>query len=202
MITIKTSTSKIVDNNGDLASGVIIIEANDDFEYLETGNPRKVTTDPKQIIFTDGLLAASFSIAPTLNATQDKTNLYYKVVFRFGYRERTEYWVVDASGPAELEITAVTTVIPDPVAKTEDFISSDLVSVLPIAYGIPRAKADGTIDAGWVLGIPNATPVYGYPVDNREDLPTIAATAIALGYVLNEEQAYACAGGKWRMIGG
>jgi hypothetical protein len=203
MITIETDISRIINPDGSLATGTILISPNVDFEFTENDDTRKkVTTEPAQVTFAAGILDASFNLAPTLNADQNKTNLYYEVQFITNSRSWTEFWILDADGPAVLEITAVTEVIVDQVASTVDFIPSDDVSVEPVADGIPRARADGTIDPGWILGLPNATVVYRYIVASFEALPTLTSSVLAVGYVTDQNQMYIWAGTSWRVVGG
>lgn len=203
MITIETDTSRIINPDGSLASGTIIINPVDSFEFTETDDSRKkVSTEPIQETFEDGVLDTSFEIAPTLNADQNKSNLYYAVEFITNSANWTEFWVIDANGPTTLEITDVTEVIVDQVASTTDFIPSDDVSVEPIADGIPRAGADGTIDPGWILGLPNATVVYRYIAVSFEVLPTLTSNVLAIGYVEDSDQIFIWAGSSWRVVGG
>ncbi len=203
MITIETDTSRIINPDGSLASGTIIISPNEDFEFTEDDDTRKkVTTEPVQVTFADGVLDDTLELAPTLNADQNKTNLYYEVQFITNSRSWTEYWVLDESGPDPIEITAVTEVIVDQVASTVDFIPSDDVSVEPVPDGIPRAREDGTIDPGWILGLPNATVVYRYIVASFEALPTLTSDVLAVGYVTGQDQMYIWAGSSWRVVGG
>lgn len=199
MITIVTGTSRIKSNGGVLATGQIIIQANDEFEFTDTGGRVKVTTDPVVYGFTSGLLDDDISIAPTLNASQDKTNLYYTVQFITALSKWTEYWVIDADGGASLEITAVTKVIVNPVASTVDYIPSDDVSVDPIADGIPRADENGILDSGWLVA-GGGTLVYQF---TGHPLPTPpAGVTIAIGYDSVDDQSYVYAGGRWRIVGG
>ena len=201
MIIIQT-TQKIQAADGSFPSGYLVVEPCDQFEYLESADShvKKVGNEPVQVTFTDGLLDATFKLAPTLNASQDKSNLFYTATFYFnGGGRKIEYWAIDGGGAATLELTDIIQVVPDPTASTQDFIASDEVSVVPIANGIPRAKADGTLDSGWLFGIPNFVPVKRIPaVANVEDLPAQGATDYAICYVTNAEQGYFWAGGKWR----
>lgn len=204
LITIQTVTSRILNPDGSLATGTIIIAPNEAFEFTEDDATRKkVTTEPIEATFTDGVLDATFEIAPTLNADQNKVNLYYEAQFITHSRNWTEFWVIDAAGANPLELTDITEVIVDQVASTVDFIPSDDVSVAPIADGIPRARADGTIDPGWILGIPNSTIVYRYVAATFEDLPsTLTSADLAIGYVQDSQQIFIWAGSSWRTVGG
>jgi hypothetical protein len=203
MITIETDDSRIINPDGSLASGTIIISPNEGFEYTEEDDTRKkVTTEPVQVTFTAGILDDVLELAPTLNASQNKTNLYYEVQFITNSRSWTEFWVIDADGADPIEITAVTEVIVDQVASTVDFIPSDDVSVEPVADGIPRARADGTIDPGWILGLPNATIIYRYIAATFEALPTLTSGVLAVAYVTGDDQSYFWAGSRWRVFAG
>lgn len=191
MITIQTSNSKIKNSDGSLASGHLIVEPNDQFQFTDTDSKvYKVSNDPIQVTFTSGVLDASFQLAPTKNASQDKSNLYYTATFFTSDGARKiEYWTIDASGSLTLEITDVTQVIPSPTAKTEDFVSSDLVSVTAIPNGIPQAGPTGTLSAEWITGVSGAVFVYRYIVADREALIGInPGNTIARAYVLNEDQ--------------
>lgn len=207
MITIITSTSRIIGPGGDLASGQIIITPNVQFNYTDGSDPKKVTTQPKVVDFTDGILDASFTLAPTTNASQNKTNLYYKAEFVTDGGNWTEYWVFDGtSQPYSVEITAIVKVVPDPVASTEDYIAADEVSVTPVADGVPRARADGTLAPAWFNGIPGSVLVYSYtdatiggPIPQTSPP---AGVLLADGYDSGSDQCFVWAGGRWRVTGG
>lgn len=205
MITIQTVTSKIINNDGSNASGYLIVRANDEFEFTNSGARRKVTTEGMIQNFEDGVLDASFSIAPTLNASQDKENLYFTVQFFTNSAKWTEYWVIDAAGDSTLEITAVTKVIVSPVASTVFYIPSDDVSIEPADGGIPRADGDGLIDPGWIIGA-TGTLVYSFTEASLggtiPETPAPSGVLIAIGYSASKEQTFVWAGNNWRVIGG
>lgn len=191
-----------MNNDGTFPSGYLIITANDEFEYTESASRRMVSTEDIMKTFTSGLLDAIFTIAPTINASQDKTNLYYTVQFFTPSRKWTEYWTIDAAGASTLEITSITKVIVNPVASTVDYIPSDDVSIEPIASGIPRAGADGLIDAGWIIGA-SGTFVYSF-TDTDLGHPLGAPPSgvlLAIGYDAIDDQSYVWAGGRWRVTG-
>lgn len=197
MITIATASAKIINNDGSLATGFLIITPIDEFQFTDAGSVRrKVTMEPMQFTFVSGVLSnpATFQIAPTLNASQDKVNLYYTVLFITNAGKWTEYWSIDANG-GDLELTAITKVIPSAIATTTSFISSDSVSTVPTPNLIPRAKSDGTIDMGWILGIPGGVAVYFY---TGNPLPTLTSGVLALGLDTGDDQMKLWDGTKWR----
>lgn len=200
MITIKSGDSRIVNNDGSLATGFGIITANESFQFTDASKRRTVTLEAIKFTYTSGVLDASFSIAPTLNATQSNSNLYYKVQFITNDSHWTEYWIIDASGSSEIEITSVTKVTPSAVANTTDFISSDTVSVVPIANGVPRAGEDGTIDIGWLIGIPGGTPVYDY--SSVFPLPNLGAGVLGIAKDQGDGQLKIWNETDWKVVGG
>lgn len=197
MITIQTSTSRIKNNDGSLATGSIIIRPSSDFNFTESGAIIKITTEPIRQTFTSGILDSSFSIAPTLNASQDKSNLYYTVSFYTNSGNWTEYWVLDGAGSATLEITSVTKVIVNPVASTVDYVPSGDVSVASSADGIPRAGATGIIDSGWLVAS-GQTLVYAFTPYASPP----AGVSLAIGYDADSDQVVVYAGGRWRVAAG
>jgi hypothetical protein len=203
MITVKTASSLIVNNDGSPATGYVVITPSSSFEFLDTdGKRKKVGVHPVGIIFIAGLLNPNgFPLAPTVNAAQDNVNLYYTADFYTNVNgdKWTEYWVVDANGANPIEITAMTQVIVDPIALPADFISSDSVSTVPTANIVPRALATGFLDAGWFAGSPGGVLV-GYYVGNP--LPTPALGTLALGYDPVQQQVFVWDSvGNWRAIG-
>lgn len=200
MITVQTSNSRVVNNDGSLATGFLIITSVESFQFTDTDSKRKkVTMEPMQFTFVSGVLSSpsTFQIAPTVNASQNKTNLYYTVLFVTNAGKWTEYWTIDANSSDTLELTDVTKVIPSPIATTTDFISADSVSTTPGADLIPRAKSDGTIDLGWFLGIPGGVAVYSY---TGNPLPTLTSGVLAVGLDTGEDQIKVWDGSKWRTV--
>lgn len=199
MITIKTDDSRIINNDGSLATGFGIVSINESFQYTDSSHRKKVSLDPIKFDFEDGILDVSFLIAPTVNASQDKTNLYYTVLYVTNSSKWTEYWVIDANGSTSLEITSVTQVIPSAVANTQDFISSDDATTVPTAGAVPRAKSDGTLDSGWFLGIPGGVPVYSY---SGSPLPNLGTGVLGVGFDTGDEQIKVWNGSRWVTVGG
>jgi len=183
MITVKTATSKVVNLNGVTATGVIIVTPSAGFEFTDNDvatTRKKVTLEPLQIQISAGCVhPAGFLIAPTIGASQDKVNLFYTARFITNVGNWTEYWQIDGGGSATLELSDIVRVIPDNVAKTDDFIGADEVSVKAGANLIPRADSSGKLDASWIASA-NLLPTLGYTASTT--LPTVPTgyTAFAI----------------------
>lgn len=198
MITITTTTCRIKNSDGSLADGYLIVTPNDSFEFTDSGVRVKVSSESIRQTFTAGVLDATFTIAPTINASQDKSNLYYTAQFFTNAGMWTEYWTIDANG-GNLELTAITQVIVSPVASTVSYLSTDDVSTTSIPDGVPRAGSDGTINTGWLVA-GGGTLVYsftGHPLP----IPPAGIT-IAEGYDPVDDVTAVYAGGRWRITGG
>lgn len=163
MITIKTQTSEIVYSNGAKATGVLQITPSEPFTFLDIDDlkRKRVSLETMQVSFSSGKVAeAGFKLAPTVNAQNNKSNLYYKVKYITASSTWTENWIIDGNGPTTLEIADVTKIEPEPDIVPS--IEPDDVTVTPTANMIPRADGSGAIDLGWFPAMPLNMLINGY----------------------------------------
>lgn len=114
VITIRTQTSRIITPDGELATGVLVVQPNAEFEFDGEGGRKLVSPSAVRVAFTEGELDEPLVLAPTKGAGHDRTGILYTATFEAHNAAQrkigvwTQYWELDeATIESPIEITAV-----------------------------------------------------------------------------------------------